>query len=114
MTKGNPIVRVVTANTSTDVSYPADVSGLTPSAASTARGMTIHERTGSIALQISFEAGGIAAGNYITLEGGAYLTISEDQQISDIYFRSGSGTPVVEIMISDTMLGAAISVGPNQ
>lgn len=111
--KGSLVVRrVVLANNTEVKRYPDDVTGLTADAARTsARGLTIHSRT-AFDLFISFASGDDAAGDFITLEASLYLTVSADEEIRRIYFKTAdvAGT-TVELMLSDTLI--LLSVGPS-
>jgi hypothetical protein len=81
---------------------------LTPSA----RNVTIHSRSG-FDIQIGFELGSIAAGNYITLESGLYYSFS-DQQIGEIYLQSVDiGGDTAEVQESNTTRAPGMTAGPS-
>lgn len=114
MTKGNLVTRIITATDATLKHYPDDLDTAEAESAKTrVRGVTIHSRNGWNML-LSFHSGDDAAGDYFTLESGLYLTISADEQITDIYIKSvNAGGDVFEFMLSDSMIGAGISAGPS-
>jgi hypothetical protein len=111
-TIGNPKVYTVALVNGADVkAYPTNAVPAISAEISRARGLTIHSRGGLI-LKVSFRTGGIAASEFLTLDAGLYLTLSEAQQISYVEFQS-TAADTVELLTTDTLGGASVTAGPS-